>query len=672
MQRTGVSRLAAVVLVVVAACGEPVPSPSPAQPGSPTPAPSIATSPTPAPVSTLRVAIDGDLAGGFSNAAAGADAVRIAGFIHDGLFELDERLRPVPVLAAGPPIVSADGRTWTVTVRDDVTFHDGSPLTVDDVVQTYELARSARCTYGPGSCLSRVLESVTRVDEDTVAFTLPGPLAAFGTTGLAVGIESKAAIDAAFEVFLEGAGAVTATETAAYLGAVAAEETDPTGPDGPDGAPTIDHAALRAPGEALLARASLSLPDQADHTTEGAFSEAGYVEAVVARVRAIDATFTSTPIDALAAAYPYLAATASPIGTGPFRLVEPTTDGGVDLASNPAYVLGAPGIERIALRVAASDADAAAALRAGDVDWRPGIAATTVDALAGDPAVRLVEYPEFGFLALYFNLHPDAGGLFVDRNLRQAVALCFDNEATVRAATNGDGLAVYSEIPTMSWAYPPAGLATYPMDRELATERIEASGWELGDDGIYEKGGERLATAVAVREGFPARTDWLNSVSEQVRACGIELTVVEVSFEAILDMLAIYPHVNAAAPDDGDPFDAYFGGLDTGIDPDPFLLYHSSECSTAELPDTYNFACYANPVVDGLIDAGRIEPDLDERARIYHEYAVLQSQDLPVIYAWSELVREGISSTMGTTDPGGLALDTPTWYRQLERLTNVR
>ena len=60
-------------------------------------------------------------------------------------------------------------------------------------------------------------------------------------------------------------------------------------------------------------------------------------------------------------------------------------------------------------------------------------------------------------------------------------------------------------------------------------------------------------------------------------------------------MLDVYPHINAAAPETGKPFDAYFGGFSTGFDPDPFSLYHSSECSTAERPDTYNYICYRTP-----------------------------------------------------------------------------
>ena len=37
--------------------------------------------------------------------------------------------------------VSDDGMTWTVTIRDDVKFTDGEPLTAEDVAFTYNTLR---------------------------------------------------------------------------------------------------------------------------------------------------------------------------------------------------------------------------------------------------------------------------------------------------------------------------------------------------------------------------------------------------------------------------------------------------------------------------------------------------------------------------------------------------
>jgi peptide/nickel transport system substrate-binding protein len=232
-------------------------------------------------------------------------------------------------------------------------------------------------------------------------------------------------------------------------------------------------------------------------------------------------------------------------------------------------------------------------------------------------------------------------------------------------------MAIFSEIPPMSWAYPTEGLNEYPADPAHAKELIEASGWTLGDDGIYAKAGRRLATVVAVREGFPERTRWLELVAEQVRTCGIELAFKEVPFTSIVRMLDVYPHVNAAAPQTRRPFDAYFGGFDTTVEPDPFRLYHSTECSSAERSSTFNFICYQNPVVDRLIAAGRLQTDVTLRAETYQQYAVALSEDLPVIYAWSDVVREGLRASVGTTATEGLSLDTPTWFHEIETLTNV-
>lgn len=71
--------------------------------------------------------------------------------LYDGLLALDDRRQFQPCLAAALPTEAARGTEWEVIipVRDDVTFHDGRPLTVDDVV--YSLRRTAITADGPAS-----------------------------------------------------------------------------------------------------------------------------------------------------------------------------------------------------------------------------------------------------------------------------------------------------------------------------------------------------------------------------------------------------------------------------------------------------------------------------------------------------------------------------------------
>lgn len=654
--------LATLLSIVVVACASaPEPSRAPSV-AAPTPPPSPAPS---APAEqTLTVAIDGDMVGGLSNAADSFATAQAAEFLYNGLYGYDDRLRPVPALARDLATVSADGLTWTLRLRDGVKFHDGSALTADDVVQTYQLARSVNCRFI--RCLGTIVDAVAKVDELTVVFTLRSPQAGFATMHLGLWIESKDAVDASYARFAQGVEAVTVREVTVFIDRVSAEEAAPTGPDG-----RVDYGQFRADGEALLGRAEMQLPNEASHTADGELDIDGYVGDILARIRAVDASFTSRPIDALAAAYPYLDFQDDPVGTGPFEFASYAPREVLELVANDAYFLGAPAIKRVRFQMFPTAAGAGAALLRGEVDWRFPLDAATYDAITDDADVKVVEYPEFSFLGLYFNLHPESGGLFLDRNLRQAVAYCFDKPETAATATEGRGTAIYSEIPRMSWAYPTAGLNEYPADPERARGLIEASGWKPGDDGIYEKAGRRLATVVAVREGFPDRVRWLELVAEQVRECGIELGFREVPFTTIVRMLDVYPHVNAAAPESRRPFDAYLGGFDTTVEPDPFRLYHSTECSSAERSSTFNFICYQSPAVDGLIDAARIQTDLTRRAELYHQYAVTLSLDLPVIYAWSDMAREGLRASVGTTDGAGLSLDTPTWFHAVEKLTNV-
>lgn len=64
--------------------------------------------------------------------------------LFDSLWGVDETGTYFPLLAAEVPTVenggiSADGLTWTVKLRDDVTWHDGEPFTAEDVKFTWEL-----------------------------------------------------------------------------------------------------------------------------------------------------------------------------------------------------------------------------------------------------------------------------------------------------------------------------------------------------------------------------------------------------------------------------------------------------------------------------------------------------------------------------------------------------
>ncbi len=75
--------------------------------------------------------------------------------------------------------ISADGLTYTFNIRDGVSFHDGSPLTADDVLFSWERAMTMNLPEGTAGLLLDNVASMEAPDDTTFVVTLQRPNAAF-------------------------------------------------------------------------------------------------------------------------------------------------------------------------------------------------------------------------------------------------------------------------------------------------------------------------------------------------------------------------------------------------------------------------------------------------------------------------------------------------------------
>nr|WP_187151946.1 ABC transporter substrate-binding protein [Methanosarcina siciliae] len=102
--------------------------------------------------------------------------------VQSTLFKLDSQANLINDLATNYT-VSSDGLKWTVTIRDDVKFHDGVPLTAEDVAFTFNTAAA-----GSGSLDLSMLENASAIDNYTVEFHLNDPQSTFINKLVALGI----------------------------------------------------------------------------------------------------------------------------------------------------------------------------------------------------------------------------------------------------------------------------------------------------------------------------------------------------------------------------------------------------------------------------------------------------------------------------------------------------
>jgi peptide/nickel transport system substrate-binding protein len=189
-----------VAMMVLAACGQPAPTPAPAQPAAPTEAPAAPAeaapaepAPTEPPAEEPAPAAEGsersrtlimDIDGGRLQDPEGVWNPYVPGNRRDQGFH-QVCLEPLFILNyqtgefmpwLGESFVSNETLDqWTLTLREGITWQDGAPFTADDVVFTIQTLIDNAPELSDSAAMKQWVKSVEKVDDRTVLFTLNNP-----------------------------------------------------------------------------------------------------------------------------------------------------------------------------------------------------------------------------------------------------------------------------------------------------------------------------------------------------------------------------------------------------------------------------------------------------------------------------------------------------------------
>jgi peptide/nickel transport system substrate-binding protein len=320
-------------------------------------------------------------------------------------------------------------------------------------------------------------------------------------------------------------------------------------------------------------------------------------------------------------------ANASPVGTGPFKLVSYKKGAEIRLARNPAYFKkGMPYLDGLVMRVIPDPATQVLALENGEVDFLWGVPGPQQSRLRADARFRLAQtaYNPGGsncIMTVSFNLDRP---ILREPRFRRALAHATDRQPFLTQVLFGEGKVATAPISSeIAWAH--AGNLPMPrLDRGEAERLLDAIGWKREGDG------PRAARGVSgVADGtrlvvdfvhFPAFAKYGELIRQQWGAVGVGVT-----------LRPLEPAVFAPVIFKDRSFDTNVISYCNGPDPEIGVrrMYDSSQIGPA--PFT-NAAAYRNPQVDALFDEASRTVERDRRAQVYRQIQDIVVQQLP--YLW--------------------------------------
>jgi ABC-type transport system substrate-binding protein len=325
----------------------------------------------------------------------------------------------------------------------------------------------------------------------------------------------------------------------------------------------------------------------------------------------------------------------SPVGSGPFRFVHWKSDDVIQLRRNDDYWEGPAQYRDYTIRIVPDVLTQELEFRSGALDIF-GVQPHQAARYREDPRYRAFSATGFGYSYVGYNARRAP---FDDPEVRRALGMAIDVGRIIEFVLYGEGERVSGPFAINTEWYD-RGVAPLPYDPDGAVRILESRGWRRGADGFFAKDGKRLEFSLITNNGNPQRKAIATIAQDAWRKIGVDCRVQLFEWAVFLK-----DFINTGK------FDAVVLGWSTGIDPDMYQLWHSSQTDPQEL----NFTGYANREVDRLLEAVRLEYDRGRLVELTHELHREIAADQPYTFLFASRSTTVVDRkiVMVTREPGG-------------------
>lgn len=312
----------------------------------------------------------------------------------------------------------------------------------------------------------------------------------------------------------------------------------------------------------------------------------------------------------------------NPIGSGPYRFDHLiTSDGkitGVVLSAFKDYYAQAAYIDQIALRYYPNAQSAYASFQSGDIAGIGNVSADILSKALSEKGLNLYTTRLPAMTLILLNLDDPQVKFFQDVNIRLALMHGLNRQALVNNMLNGQAILADGPIFPGTWAYYD-GVEHYTYDPKQAIDLLRGAGFTIpptggtirtSEDGtqlffemIYPDDEEHAALASAIQN------DWA--------ALGVQVGLKALPYDQLVTERLDTRTYQAALVD---------LNFSQSPDPDPYPFWHQTQVTGGQ-----NYSKWNDRQASEYLEQARITTDLAERTRLYNNFQVRWSQELPAL-----------------------------------------
>lgn len=289
----------------------------------------------------------------------------------------------------------------------------------------------------------------------------------------------------------------------------------------------------------------------------------------------------------------------TPVGTGPYKLVEHAAGQYLLFEANENYMFGAPSIPKVVYKVMENSSTAMLALQKGEVDIL-GISSDDIEEVKKNENLEVTTFS--GGNVQYLKLN-QWSPKFSEEKVREAVFYSLNKDEILKAAFKDSKYYNFTEsfLPNGSeWIN--KDLMKFEPDSDKAKKLLE----EAGVKDLSLKLGYNVQNE---KQGVMALV-----IQQQLEQSGIKVELVA------LDPPAMY---KASFFEKTELFDMFLGGYTMGIDPDTyFVFFDSGEQAYFHLE---------NEKISELFNRAKVEMNLEKRKELYN-MAQVEIQNTKTFY----------------------------------------